>query len=165
MVDDTYVAKCLASLLKRQERFANSEEIARGGLDAIQEEVQRKRIPDLKVVGRSHDELLLTLAGRGFFFRFAYTTTKGFISYGTWITTEKGRRVYQPVLKWEIKNGWIGPAEGREDRQKLLYIALEEVFTALHELERGQLSDLLFSRYYIREFDSGAAVSADLTVP
>ncbi|HET7230121.1 MAG TPA: hypothetical protein VFJ16_08975 [Longimicrobium sp.] len=147
----------LAALETRQLRFAAAEQAARGGLNALEEELRSPRVPGIAVVARSPDELLLTFAGWGFCFRFAWSATKWYLLFGTWRTTRKGFRAYDTVLKWEIDGERIGPAGDRAALRKLLYVALGEFFTRRAKREKELPYDLLESRHSLREFDPGAA--------
>ncbi|HEX8696217.1 MAG TPA: hypothetical protein VF746_27615 [Longimicrobium sp.] len=131
--------------------FAASEHAARAILERLHAAAEKDEVQGLKIIARYPDELLLTFAGIGCYFRFAYTVNAGYIEYGQWQVAREGERVYVKVSEWKLgTEGGFGSYEKGES-DKPMYIALAEI---VRDVEgRCRAGRWTLTRHLVRGFD------------
>jgi hypothetical protein len=107
--------------------FREQEAFARAIIEELHAAAKRDLTGGLKVVGRSPDELFLTFAGIGIYFRFVYSTVNSNIEFGSWLFDTMGQPIHSRANSWEInRDGKYGEHEGNDPEQPM-YIALAQV--------------------------------------
>jgi hypothetical protein len=114
-----------AALRSHQERFAASEKMAGVFLSAMESEARNASVPGIRIAARARQELLLTFAGAGLYFRFVYSHDAEYLEYGWWSSIEAGDRQYISTGEWRITRDGVEGFKGVEDAHELFYPALD----------------------------------------
>ena len=138
-----------AALRSHQERFAASEKVAGAFLGELESEAANASVPGIRIAARARQELLLTFAGYGVYFRFVYTTGAEYLEYGWWSTVGMGDRQYIPAGERRITDEGVEGCTAAEGTRELFYPALD---ATMRLLEQGtNPSWWRWSAYQIRD--------------
>jgi hypothetical protein len=88
-------------------------------------------VAGIRTVARAPEELLLTFAGFGLYFRFVYSPCREYLEYGWWSNFDAGKRQYIPTGEWRITREGIKGFTGVEGADEIFYPALDAVMRSL----------------------------------
>jgi hypothetical protein len=144
-------------LTKVRQAFTVRQSSAHAFIEQLRAAAQRDSTQKVKVVAHGPEELFLTFAGTGCYFRFVYAAEHGYIEFGQWATGSAGERIYNKTDWWEISNLKMYGPYMIHDAEQALYIALAAVMKRIASSHDPRATfPWTLSRHLLREFDDDA---------